>query len=179
MKNIRRIVPIVAVLFYSIGYIYGQENKTYLLLGVGTGYLMDGNLATTPIAMLELGKSYRWIDVVASIESENEYNGNTSMSINVKTKFDIIRMIKSDLRHSFRLGIGKGIGTTIYYKWWNSIPTNDIEGKKSFLYTHTMLTANYEYNLVDKLWVGAFFQDYISRDFFGKYYIGISLRTDI
>ena len=114
MKNIRRIVPIVAVCFYGIGYIYGQENKTYFLLGVGTGYLMDGNLATTPIAMLELGKSYRWIDVVASIESEKEYNGNTSMSINIKTKFDIIRMIKSNLRHSFRLGIGKGIGTTIY-----------------------------------------------------------------
>lgn len=169
---------VILFLAFCIGRVYAQQDwKTYLQIGAGTGYLMNGDLNTTPLLMLELGRSYRWADIVASIESEKENRG-TSFSVNIKTKFDIVKMIKADLPHSFKLGIGEGIGTTIHYKWWHYIPDNVVEGKQNFLYTQTILYASYEYNPIDKLWVGAFFQNYTSDIFFGKYYVGLSVRTD-
>ena len=52
---------IFVILFLSlcIGRVYAQDWKTYLQIGAGTGYLMDGDLNTTPLLMLELGKNYR------------------------------------------------------------------------------------------------------------------------
>ena len=77
---------IILFLALCIGRVYAQQDwKTYLQIGAGTGYLMNGDLNTTPLLMLELGRSYRWADIVASIESEKENRG-TSFSVNIKTK---------------------------------------------------------------------------------------------
>ena len=60
---------VILFLSLSIGRVYAQDWKTYLQIGAGTGYLMNGDLNTTPLLMLELGRSYQWANIVASIES--------------------------------------------------------------------------------------------------------------
>ena len=152
---------------------YSQKWENYFQFGVGTGYLMDANFSDTPLLQYEYGKTLNWFDLVVAIEYANSQTfKDEHISLLVKTKFDLVRIFAPDARHSVKLGVGSGIGTNKLEDWY------DNEGN-SYLYSISSLMASYEYKLVDKTWLGVFFNNYPDDNFFGLHYVGISVRRNL
>ena len=152
-----------------------QEWKQYFQFGIGTGYLMDANIKDSPLLQFEYGRSYKWLDLSAVVESAREYDkssnsGTNYVSLNLKTKFDIVRMFAKDTRHSFKLGTGLGIGATKLSNWYD-LPDDD-----SSIFKVSSVMASYEFRIVEKTWLGVFFNNYTDDTFFGMHYLGLSVR---
>jgi hypothetical protein len=172
----KRIINIVLLIVISINFATAQNWKNYFQFGVGTGYLMDAQIKDTPFLTLEYGKVYKWLDLNAALEYAPLYSKNTSirynhMSLVLRAKFDFVRMFKADLRHSFKLGAGVGVGTANFNNWWYNTSGSNF-------YTLFSVMASYEFRIVDKTWLGVFFNNYVSDNFFGMHYLGLNVRRD-
>jgi|GEM_PF-677354 hypothetical protein len=174
---------ITTVLLICINSIYSQNWKSYFQFGVGTGYLNDADIRDSPYLMIEYGKTYKWIDIAGALEYAPEYNkysNNTKkfISLIVKTKLDVVRMFVEDSPHSFKLGMGIGIGTTNLYHWRN-VPDNNIVESNASLYYLNSVMASYEYRISEKTSLGVFFNNYTENNFFGLHNLGLSVRRDL
>lgn len=167
---------ILCILATLISHVAAQKWKNYFQLGVGTGYLMNADTKDTPFLQFEYGKTYKWLDVGVALEYANSstYN-NKYNSLVLKTKLDIIRMLCENSRHSFKCGIGTGIGFRNVNNWYESTYTQPQENNSSVYRLHSV-SASYEYQIVDNISVGTFFNNYTGESFFGLHYLGLSAR---
>lgn len=132
---------------------------------------MDADINDTPFLLFEYGKSYKWVDIAAALEYARYYKENY-LSLTLKTKADFVKMFRTDSRHSFKLGIGMGIGTTKFKDLYNSY---DGPGHNYVLFS-TM--ASYEFKIVDKTWLGVFFNNYSDDTFLSLNYLSLSIRRN-
>lgn len=166
---------IICVVSTFISSAFAQKWENYFLFGVGTGYLMDADINDTPLLQFEYGKTYKWLDVGAALEYAYYSSvDHKYYSLVLKTKFDVIRMFSKNSRHSFKLGTGVGIGTKNLYNWHDDIPYDHSQ----VIYKLHSVSASYEYNIVDNVALGAFFNNYIDETFFGLHYLGLSVKCN-
>ncbi len=172
----KKIILTLVVLTCVANSTYSQKWENYFQFGVGTGYLMDADMNDTPFLTLEYGKTYKWFDLAGAIEYAPEYNKYTCetkrfISLVVKTKFDIVRMFTENSHHSFKLGTGIGVGSSNFTHWRHN---DDVQLSANYFLNSVM--ASYEYKIVDKTWLGLFFNNYTEDNFFGLHYLGLSIR---
>lgn len=172
----KKIIIVVLLISTSINFVSAQDWKNYFQFGVGTGYLMDADINDTPFVQFEYGRTYKWLDLTAALEYARDHDkyeniSDIYLSLTLKAKVDLVRVFKDDLRHSFKLGTGFGIGTIDFNNWYYS-------PNESNFYTLLPFMASYEYKITEKMWLGLFFNDYISDTFFGLNYLGINVRYD-
>lgn len=170
----RKLIISVCLAAICICSAYSQKWNNYLQLSVGTGYLMD---ELDPLLRFEYGKSYKWLDIAAALEYANIYNHNTNRntlynSLILNVKIDIIRIF-TESRHSFKLGTGAGVGAAI--PQWHKVSDDYPDSGIFSLYS---VTANYEYRITDKIWLGAFFNNNISNGFLGLCHLGLNIRRN-
>jgi hypothetical protein len=166
----KKIILTLIVLTFATSSTFSQKWENYLQFNVGTGYLMDANFSDTPLLQFEYGKTLNWFDLALALEYANTSTyGGEYTSLLLKTKFDIVRMFVQNSKHSFKLGLGAGIGTTELGSWHNS-------ESKGYLYSITSTNASYEYEISGKTWLGLFFNNYPEDIFFGLNYLGLSIR---
>ncbi|KGN77472.1 hypothetical protein HW49_10745 [Porphyromonadaceae bacterium COT-184 OH4590] len=171
------IILLTAIL--STGYIVAQDWNSSLKLSIGTGYLSDASFDDTPLITLESAHSYKWLDLAYSLDYISSSGKYFDLSVNFKPKVDIIKIFTKDSNHSAKIGTGFGLGITSnkIYEWYE-IPASVRPDTKTLLFYKNSVMVSYEYQICNKTWAGAFFENYISDVFFGKYYIGLSIRRD-
>ncbi len=176
MKKIA-IILLTAMLYTS--YIAAQDWNKSIKLSIGTGYLSDASLEDTPLITLELAHSYKWLDLAYSLDYWHSSANNLDLSINFKPKVDIVKIFAEDSNHSLKMGVGLGLGISSnkVYEWYE-VPTSVTADTKTVLFYKNSVVASYEYRVCNKTWVGAFFENYTSDVFFGKYFVGLSIRRD-
>jgi hypothetical protein len=169
----KKVIIILIFCVFISSNVNSQKWENYFQFAIGTGYMIDANIDDTPLLLFEYGKSYKWLDVVTALEYA--HFRNDFLSLVLKTKFDFIRMFTENSRHSLKLGVGVGVGTTMFM--WYDIPDNNLQHSVNYILSSAM--ASYEYAIANKTSLGIFFNNYISFDtFLGLYYVGLSIRRN-
>ncbi len=170
-------------LFVTLAGITVAQNNGYLRFNAGF------KKEDSPLLMLEVGKSFGWLDAGISLNYANNYlqypdpSSSTSISTYIsgnaplfalegKMAIDIIKMFAPDIRHSLRVGAGVGVAhdSRTYHRYNYDLIKS---GSDSPIAPYMSLLANYEYRFMEKSWVGLF----ITSDLFANY-LGISIRRD-
>lgn len=173
----KKIAIILLTAMLHTGYIAAQDWNKSIKLSIGTGYLSDASFQDTPLITLELAHSYKWLDLAYSLDYWHSSANSFDLSINFKPKVDIVKIFAEDSKHSLKMGVGLGLGISNEIYEWYEVPSIATDTETALFYKKSVM-AGYEYKVCNKTWVGAFFENYISDTFFGKYFVGLSIRRD-
>ncbi len=176
----KKISIILLYIFFTISIYAQNEWNGYIRYAVASSVLFEGNFIFDPHETLDLGLTYECIDLIGGIEYTSTNGDDNCISLNFKTKFDILKAFNPTTKHALKLGIGTGVGITIYEDWGllpGSMGAND--SPKNLLYSQHSLFLDYEYNIYKKIWIGTYTQAYMGPGFIGGIMsLGVSGRIN-